>query len=178
VKTRARVKNITFRGVVTTRDEAAPLLSQPGDTVLVRRNNPRLLVMRCPCGCGDDLVINLDRRAGPAWQSYFKRDKVTIFPSYWRDLNCESHFIVWNNRIYWCDLWDEDFWSVDESVEKAVLSALRRNRFVKYAALAEELDLIPWEVLQACRQLESKGLAIGDKGLWSVAFRGRALPRG
>lgn len=173
MKTKQHARTITFRGVVATRDSADPLLLQAGDTVLVKRPSPRLLIMRCPCGCGDDLLINLDRRAGPAWRSYVRGDKLTVFPSYWREDACESHFVLWNDRIFWCDFRseDDDFWRVDSSVENAVLAALPSDRFANYAALAEELDLIPWEVLQACRQLESKKLALGHKGRRSGEFR-------
>jgi hypothetical protein len=33
------------------------------------------------------------------------------------------------------------------------------DHFVTYGDLAEQLDLIPWEVLQACRQLVADGKA-------------------
>jgi hypothetical protein len=35
--------------------------------------------------------------------------------------------------------------------------------FTKYYDLAERLDLVPWEVLQACRQLARRGLAESGK---------------
>ena len=171
MKTSRRTKNINLRAIVATRDDASRFLKDAGDAVLVRRNNPRLLVVRCPCGCGDDLLINLDRRAGPAWRSYVSKNKLTLFPSYWRDLNCESHFIIWNNRIFWCDFWDEDFWSVDEAIEKKVLSALPANGFIDYADVAEKLDLIPWEVLQACRQLEARHRVVSKRQGRSLTFR-------
>lgn len=175
---RNRVRQIQFKGVAKSRDTALPLLNGPGDVAIINRDRPRFMIIRCPCGCGENLFANLDQRAGPAWRLYDKRNKLTLFPSYWREDACESHFILWNDRIFWCDFGDENFSSVDESVEKAVMSALPRNRFVKYAALAEDLDLIPWEVLQACRQLKSQGLAVGDKGSQSIAFRRTELPTG
>ena len=33
-----------------------------GEFVIVERGKPRLIVMRCPCGCGDHLFINVDER--------------------------------------------------------------------------------------------------------------------
>jgi hypothetical protein len=169
---KAHTRRIQFKGVVETRDVATSLIHSPGDVVLIERSRPRFMVMRCPCGCGDNLFANLDRRAGPAWRFYRRRGQLTLFPSYWREDACESHFIIWNDRIFWCDRWDDDdFWSVEDAIEETVLKALPKNHFVKYSDLAEEIDLIPWEVLQACRQLQSRELAVGDKGSRSIAFR-------
>jgi hypothetical protein len=113
------------------------------------------MIMRCPCGCGDDLLINLDRRAGDAWELYGKKS-VSLYPSYWRDSACGSHFIVWSNRIYWCSGWEtqeSDDWNVPQEIEEMVLIAMPEHHFESYRTIAYRLDLIPWEVLQACRQL-------------------------
>src|SRR5437899_6349934 len=151
-----RVRRIKYQGTVEYRDAAGAFLVSSGDTVLVERGKPRLLVMRCPCGCGDDLLINLDRRSGAAWRCYHNRRGLTLFPSYWRDDGCGSHFIVWNNHVYWCYGWeskDSEDWSVSAALEDSVLAALPADHVVTYENLADRLDLIRWEVLQACRQL-------------------------
>lgn len=169
-----RSHKLSYQGVVSSRDLAANRLSKPGDAVVVERGRPRMLVMRCPCGCGDDLLVNLDRRVGPAWRYYSTRRGLTLYPSYWREGNCGSHFIVWNDRIYWCYGWETDEsedWSVPEAVEEAVLAALPDDRFVKYGDLADELGLIPWEALQACRQLVERGAAVAGKRFRSPKFR-------
>lgn len=169
-----RTKNIVFRGTVESRDMAAPLLNLPGDTVLVQRGMPRMLAMRCPCGCGDNLIINLDSRTGYAWRFYQDPRGLTLYPSYWREDGCKSHFIVWNGHIYWCYDWgsdESDSWSVSSTVEKMVLEALPKDRFIKYDELAEQLELIPWEALQACRQLIKQGMAVSGKGKRNTEFR-------
>ncbi len=169
-----RVTTVAFRGKVENRDAVAPLLSASGDVAVVERGKPRLLVMRCPCGCGDDLLVNLDNRAGPAWRYYLNRFGLTLFPSYWRDSACGSHFIVWNSHIYWCMGWEtaeSETWMVSKSIEEAVLAALPADRFIKYDDLAYQLDLIPWEVLQACRQLVKRGVVIGNVRPRSGEFR-------
>lgn len=169
-----RVKQIVFRGEVASRDAAATLLSKSGDTVLVKRGKPRLLVMRCPCGCGDDLLVNLDRQAGPAWQHYYNLRGLTLYPSYWRNDRCGSHFIIWNSHIYWCYGWeteDSNDWYVPTALEDTVLSVLPENRFVSYEEIAGQLDLIPWEVLQACHQLVKHGKAVPEKRPRSDKFR-------
>jgi hypothetical protein len=124
-----------------------------------------MLIIRCPCGCGDDLLINLDTRAGPAWRLYKNRRGTTLYPSYWREGGCESHFILWNDHIYWC--WgsgdDVDEWTVDPVIEEAVLAELSTHHFTHYYELADSLKLIPWEALQACRQLVGKGAAVAGK---------------
>ena len=158
---KVRVNKIIFRGKVETRDAASPLLVSSGDFVIVERGKPRLMVLRCPCGCGDDLLINVDRRVGKAWRYYRNQYGMSLYPSYWRDTACESHFIIWNNNIYWCSGWEtegSDTWSISPDVEGAVLKNLSMDHYTKYYDLAEKLELIPWEVLQACRQLAKRGL--------------------
>src|ERR1700722_13719166 len=122
-----RMRNIVICGKVARRDEALPLLNNSGDAAVVERDRPRMLVLRCPCGCGDDLIINLDKRSGPAWRYYHNRRGVTLYPSYWREGACGSHFILWNSHIYWCLGWDRDEtedWSVSPVIEEEVFAAL------------------------------------------------------
>lgn len=164
---KVRVNKIVFRGKVETRDAAAPILQHGGEFVIVERGKPRLIVLRCPCGCGDDLLINVDKRVGKAWRYYRNQHGMSLYPSYWRDTACESHFIIWNNNIYWCSGWEtegSDSWSVSAELEQTVLNNLSPDQFTKYYDLADKLDLIPWEVLQACRQLARRGLVeAGEK---------------
>jgi Family of unknown function (DUF6527) len=170
---RQRTNQISLRGRVSTRDEASAKLDKAGDAVLVQRGQPRMLVLRCPCGCGDDLLINLDDRAGLAWRLYKNRRGTTLYPSYWRDSACGSHFIVWNDHIYWC--WgyqdEADEWEVDPLIEEGVLAELSFGEFTHYYDLAERLQLIPWETLQACRQLVRKGAVVAGKQRQSGKFR-------
>jgi hypothetical protein len=161
-----RVNRISFRGKDERRDLGAALLQAAGDAVLVERGKPRLLLLRCPCGCGDDLLINLDRRAGQAWYLYQKRKRLTLYPSYWRDDRCGSHFILWNDHISWCRGWESDEaedWNVSAEIEDKVYSLLPDDWFINYEEVAQQLDMIPWETLQACRQLAKQGKAVADK---------------
>jgi hypothetical protein len=156
-----RANRIKFTGTFLSRDEAAASLRTPGDTALVHRGVARMLLMNCPCGCGDNLVINLDSRAGPAWRIYRRGEAISLYPSYWRDTKCESHFILWRNIIYWCDWDDESIWSSSNSIEERVLSALTEH-FTNYEDLAEKLEEVPWDVLQACHALVRKGSAVAN----------------
>src|SRR4051812_11259671 len=102
-----RATTISYKGTIKSRSESGVLI-EPGDYVIVERGAPRLIVMRCPCGCGDDLLINLDARSGPAWRFYSKQSGNSLHPSYWRSSACKSHFIIWNNKIYWCSSDDDE----------------------------------------------------------------------
>jgi hypothetical protein len=91
---------------------------------------------------------------------------LTLYPSYWRDDGCGSHFILWNDEVSWCYGWESeeaDYWQVPSEIEEKVYAALPDDYFVNYEEIAEKLDLIPWEGLQACRQLARKGKAASDK---------------
>ncbi len=143
---------IRHMGTFSGRDEAIASLVQPGDAALVLRGVARLFVLRCPCRCGDDLIINLDHRTGPAWRFYIRKDDITLYPSYWRDTKCGSHFILWDNQILWCGSDDESHWWKPSTIEERVIEAMPFN-FTNYEKLAESLDEIPWSVLQACRSL-------------------------
>lgn len=104
--------------------------------------------MACPDGCGSILTVNLDPRAGKAWRLYDRGAK-TLFPSVWRDSGCQSHFIVWRDRIIWCGVeeWVEDRRSpaIDPRLERDVLGALS-SKARTAGDVAEELDAIPYDV--------------------------------
>jgi len=129
------------------------MLSEPGDTVLVSRSGQdRWLVMSCPCGCGAAIPINLDRRTGPAWRLYNAGPKITVYPSVWRESDCEAHFIISRGRVFtiafesWYD--DELLQGLIPKVESALGSMPQH-----YAEIADTLDEEPWDVLRVCRYL-------------------------
>ena len=157
-----RADHIRFTGSYQSRDEAAASLQTTGDAALVQRGVPRMLLLKCPCGCGDVLIVNLDKRSGPAWRMYRRRNAVSLYPSYWRDSKCGSHFIIWSNHIYWCDWDDDSIWSNPSDIEDRVLTALT-DRFVNYDEIADQLHEVPWDILQACYSLVRKGRAINNQ---------------
>jgi len=165
-----RIEKIQFVGTFRGRDDAAAALKNPGDTALVQRGVPRMLLMNCPCGCGDLLVINLDSRAGPAWKTYRRGPSITLYPSYWRDANCGAHFILWRDQIYWCDWDNESIWTSSNSIEDRVLLALP-SHFISYQNLAEHLGEVPWDVLQACHALVRRGRAVMNSPHGKGEFR-------
>ena len=149
---KSKVYRIRLLPTVSSRDEGTSALRQAGDAVMVVRGVPRMLLLRCPCGCGDDLGINLDPRAGPAWRHYVRRGALTLYPSYWRASHCESHFILWNNEIFWCDWDDYGYWEGGSELESAVLGTIPAE-YITYEKLADRIGEVPWDVLKACYAL-------------------------
>lgn len=153
------VNRVRWQGTARSYSEGRGLLQLPGDTVLVHRSRPRWLLMQCPCGCGQEVSLNVDASAGPAWRFYRRRGRLSVFPSVWRESGCKSHFIIWRDSIDWVSadwtLPDED---VDSALQTLVLEALT-NKPQSYVDLADMIDHIPWDVLRACRALVAGGLA-------------------
>lgn len=164
-----RTKAITFVGEVAHRHEAIPLLTEAGAAALVFRGVARSLAMKCPDGCGEELTINLDARSGPAWRYYKDLNGVSLFPSVWRDTGCQSHFIVWRSKIYWCD-WHEGLDGATEEVKAAVLNSLTSS-FRHFTEIAEAIDQVPWAVLSACQDLCRRQLAEEAQGKLRGQFR-------
>ena len=154
-----RAKKIDLRGTVAQNNDAVAKIASPGDCVIVHRSLARSVVMVCPDGCGSVLTINVDRRCGRAWDLYLRKEQLSIFPSYWRADGCLSHFIVWRNRILWCD--SLDFFEPQNisSLNSSVLARLSVSSYISYQSIANEIDEIPWDVLWSCRSLVLEGLA-------------------
>lgn len=168
-----KTDKIYYKGTIPNRSESKSLLNKAGDFLIVKREIPRLLILRCPCGCGDDLIINLDERAGPAWRLYYRKGEYSLYPSYWRDSACRSHFIIWNNNVYLFskdDQLDEE-WSVSQKTEDYILQVLKKDKFTHYRELADACGIVPWESLQACYQLLKKGLCIANDKLPKELFK-------
>lgn len=155
------------------RDEGEKLLTEAGDAALIQRGRPRSILVKCPDGCGETLVINLDTRAGKAWRLDMRRGRPTLYPSVWRDGGCGSHFIVWSGHILWCDHFargnvEPEY---DEALEERLMSVLRREEFRSVEEIASELEEIPWEVSRAAHRLAQRGLVEAGRGIQRDSFR-------
>lgn len=170
---------LRLRAVVQSRGEAANQLKAPGDAVLIERGKPRWLLLACPCGCGEEMPINLDSRAGPAWRLYKNAGHgVSLFPSVWRDTGCESHFIIWRDNIVLFGQDDEDYHTQERSDEiaalgRAVLERLPATGLVSFVEVADAMGEVPWDVMDACRYLVRRKVAREGSGKQRGAF-GRA----
>jgi hypothetical protein len=147
---------LTLRAKVNSRDEARELVTQPGDAVLIVRGSPKSFVLVCPCGCGDQLTINLDSQSGPAWHFFESNGEVTLYPSVWRESGCKSHFVIWQSRIYLFG--QNDFERTrNKKLERRVYRQLADGRSCHFADLANALSELPWSVLLACENLARDG---------------------
>lgn len=57
--------------------------------------------MKCPCGCNDDIMLNLMDDVSPMWQISYSEIDFSITPSIWRTVKCKSHFWITNSNIIW-----------------------------------------------------------------------------
>lgn len=160
----SRVSKLRFCGEVERHTDAVERLEDAGDYTLVVRGVPRGIVLRCPDNCGDVLTINLDARSGKAWRLDRRNDKLTLYPSVWRNEGCRAHFIVWRDVVFWCD-GSMNNPEVDAANLKAIQKALISigNRFVHYETLAEEASVHPWDALWGCQLLVRRGDAVVEK---------------
>lgn len=59
--------------------------------------------LKCPCGCGEILPLNLMRSHWPHWRVTQRPDgAVSLHPSV-DATSCGSHFFLRNGRVIWCD---------------------------------------------------------------------------
>ena len=62
------------------------------------------VAMRCPCGCGDTLELQLIPEAKPHWTlSADVKGSPSLKPSVFRATGCKAHFWLRSGRIQWCD---------------------------------------------------------------------------
>lgn len=143
------------------RDQAEATLSTAGDASMVFRARPRSIVMACPDGCGETLVINLDTRADKAWRFDMRGEGLTLFPSVWREGGCKSHFIVWRGHILWCDRFEagnrEPLYNPE--IEATVLSVMDEVQPRNAVELADAIDELIWDVSRVANRLVGHGLA-------------------
>lgn len=156
---------LRLKGKVATRGEASALLKEAGDAVLIERGRPRLLLLSCPCGCGQHFPINLDPRAGAAWRLYWNGQReLSLYPSVWRESDCMSHYVIWRNKIFLFGRYEDDLDAAPEPDETVSLVNVVRERLpnaglVPFSDIAEEVGAIPWDILRICRRLVRAGAA-------------------
>ncbi len=64
-------------------------------------NNYWYAFLKCPCGCNENIMLNLMNDAKPCWSISIKKGNFSISPSVWRTVNCKSHFWLRNGKIVW-----------------------------------------------------------------------------
>lgn len=76
-----------------------------GDTIYILGENEHIwsLAMKCPCGCGDLVQLNLVPGSRPLWNINKKENgNISILPSIHRTRGCKSHYYVSDSKIQWC----------------------------------------------------------------------------
>lgn len=58
-------------------------------------------LFKCPCGCSDNIMLNLMDDAEPRWKVSIENSDFSISPSIWKTEKCKSHFWLRNRRIIW-----------------------------------------------------------------------------
>lgn len=89
--------------LTTVRVEEPPEVFRPRTIYLLGEGEHIWSVaMLCPCGCGEQ--IQLSTVGGrPRWSVKIDRDgTVTLTPSVWRKVGCESHFFLREGIVQWC----------------------------------------------------------------------------
>ena len=57
---------------------------------------------KCPCGCGETVVLPLIKSKGPSWSLKVDRlGRPTLTPSIWKTEGCKSHFYIKKGLIIW-----------------------------------------------------------------------------
>lgn len=169
-------RQLSFLGECEHRDQGDKMLKQPGDAVSIRRGVLRSLLIACPDGCGETIVVNLDPRTGKAWHLDTRGGKLTLYPSVWLESGCESHFIVWRDKLIWFDRFELGNLEpeYDPSLEGKVLRVLETDRLRSVEDISSQLDEIPWEVSRASRRLVKKGNVVEGTGKHRNCFRRNA----
>ena len=60
-----------------------------------------VIVMICPCGCGDKIYLNTLQSEQPYWKITHNTKGLSILPSIWRSKGCKSHFFLSKGKIIW-----------------------------------------------------------------------------
>ncbi len=60
-----------------------------------------VIMLVCPCGCGDTIHLNLLPECEHQWTIKVRKKMVTISPSINRRHSCGSHFSIIRGRLEW-----------------------------------------------------------------------------
>ncbi|RKN82852.1 DUF6527 family protein [Ulvibacterium marinum] len=82
------------------------LPEEPLEKILYLEGNIRekdywYALLRCPCGCGDKIMLNLMNDAKPCWKVNIDKRRPSVFPSIWRTKNYKSHFWLSKGKVVW-----------------------------------------------------------------------------
>lgn len=65
-------------------------------------NEPELLAFKCPCGCQENILLNLLGDTSPQWHFRVNANGIiNVHPSIWRTVGCKSHFWIIDGNVKW-----------------------------------------------------------------------------
>jgi hypothetical protein len=71
--------------------------------VVERAGTQKWVLLRCPCGCGEDLALNLMRSHLPVWELAVNgTGQASLHPSV-HATTCGAHFWLRNGTVIWCE---------------------------------------------------------------------------
>ena len=60
------------------------------------------IILKCPCGCGDIMQLNLHKDTHPYWNIKFHiSGAISISPSIWKKDGCRAHFYIKRSNLIW-----------------------------------------------------------------------------
>ena len=93
-----------IRPLRTVLTEELPEVVEPGVVYVLGEGTHRWFVaMICPCGCQELLQMSLLADAKPRWRLIEHGDDgtITLQPSVWQKVGCQSHFFLRRGLILW-----------------------------------------------------------------------------
>ena len=86
------------------RRAAAIAARRPGVAALVRvEDNDKWCLFACPCGCDQQIALNLMKSHSPRWRVDAESDTtLSIYPSV-ESRTCGAHFLVRRGKVIWCE---------------------------------------------------------------------------
>jgi hypothetical protein len=90
----------TYRFVIV--DDTATVILERTIFILKEDIVADSIAFKCPCGCKEDIYLNLLPDADPCWTwSGLSARKISIYPSVWRRVGCKSHFFIRDGKVIW-----------------------------------------------------------------------------
>jgi hypothetical protein len=99
-------------GIVGRADLAAQFVAEhpdpqslrPGELYVVgNRQFQKWALFRCPCGCGETIMLSLSTKRRPSWTASIDwLGRPTLHPSVRQTAGCYSHFWLKQGRLDWC----------------------------------------------------------------------------
>ena len=69
---------------------------------VIGKDDPWLIIFLCPCGCGEELILNMMEEEQPRWTLKNEGKRFDLFPSVNRVKGCKSHFWIKQGEVVWC----------------------------------------------------------------------------